>query len=72
MEEHHSKKCIKARHVCCDYSNGGTAHTFKTTFYFKQYLNCKYSDLAYVVICSTCNEEYIGWTEKRNQGFKVG
>ena len=34
-------------------------------------MNCKCSDLVYVVICSTCNEEYIGETgksESRVQG----
>ena len=41
----------------------GSFHTFKTTgdmFYLKEDMTCESSDLIYVVICPTCNEEYIG------------
>ena len=41
----------------------GSFHTFKTTgdiFYLEEDMNCKSSDLIYVVICSTWNEEYMG------------
>ena len=31
-------------------------------FYLKEDMTCESSDLIYVVICPTCNEEYIGET----------
>ena len=64
-KEYCSKKCTKTRCACCDYIKEGSFHTFKTTgdiFYLKEDMICKSSDLIYVVICSTCNEEYIGET----------
>ena len=64
-KEHCSKKCTKTRCACCDYIKEGSFHTFKTTgdiFYLKENMTCESSDLIYVVICSTCNKEYIGET----------
>ena len=64
-KKHCSKKCTKTRCACCNYIKEGSFHTFKTTgdiFYLKEDMTCKNSDLIYVVICSTCNEEYIGET----------
>ena len=43
----------------------GSFHTFKTTgdiFYLEDDMNCKSSDLIYVLIYSTWNEEYMGET----------
>ena len=40
-------------------------HTFKTTgdkFYLKEDMTCESGNLVHVVICSRCNEEYIGET----------
>ena len=48
--------------VSCDYIKEGSFHTFKTIgdiFYLKKDMACKSSDLVYVFMCSTCNEEYI-------------
>ena len=64
-KEQCSKKCNTTRCACCNYIKEGSFHTFKTTgdiFYLKEDMTCKNSDLIYVVICSTCNEEYIGET----------
>ena len=64
-KEHYSKKCPKTGCACCDYIKEGSFHTFKTTtdiFYVKEDMTCESSDLVYVVICSACNEEYIGET----------
>ena len=64
-KEYCSKKCTKTRCACCDYIKEGSFHTFKTAgdiFYLKEDMTCESSDLIYVVICSTCNEEYIGET----------
>ena len=60
-KEHCSKKCTKTRCACCDYIKEGSFHTFKTTgdiFYLKEDITCESSDLIYLVICSTCHEEY--------------
>ena len=60
-----SKKCPKTRCACCEYIKEGSFHTFKTTgdiFYLKENMTNESSGLLYVVICSTCNEEYIGET----------
>ena len=64
-QEHCSKKFSKTRCACCDYIKESSFHTFKTTrdiFYVKKDMTCERSNLVYVVICSTCNEEYIGET----------
>ena len=64
-KEHCSKRCIKTRCACCDYIKEGSFHIFETTrdiFYLKEDMTSESSDWIYVVICSTCNEEYIGKT----------
>ena len=61
-KEHYSKKRTRPRCACCDYIKEGIFHTFKTTgdiSYLKEDMNCESSDLVYVFMCSTCNEEYI-------------
>ena len=67
-KEQCSKKCTTTKCACCNYIKESSFHTFKTTgdiFYLKEDMTCKSSDLIYVVICSTCNEEYIGETGER-------
>ena len=64
-KQHCRKKSVKTRCACCDYIKEDSFHTFKTTediFYLKEKMTCESNDLIYVVICSTCNEEYIGET----------
>ena len=73
-KEHYSKICTKPRCTCCDYIKEGSFHTFKTTgdiFYLKESMTCERSDLVYVFICSTCNEEYIEETEEVNTSVQV-
>ena len=64
-KDHCSKKCTKIGCVSCDYIKEDRFHTFKTTggiFDLKENMTCESCDLIYVVICSTCNEKYIGET----------
>ena len=71
-KEYCSNKCTKTRCACCDYIKEGSFHTFKTAediFYLKEDMTCESSDLIYVIVCSTCNEEYIERLERRKQGF---
>ena len=59
-KKHCSRKYSKTRCACCDYIKESSFHTFKTIgdiFYLKEDMTCESSDLIYVVICSTCNEE---------------
>ena len=61
-KDHCSKKCTNIRYACCDYIKQNSFHTFKTTgdiFYLKEDLACESSNLVYVVISASCNEEHI-------------
>ena len=71
-KEHYIKKGARLRCACCDYIKKGRFHTSKTIgdiFYHKEGMACESSNSIYVIICSTCNEEYIEQTGK--QGFKI-
>ena len=57
-------KCRK-RCFCCDYNVDAELFKFKNLhqpFVLKSNFNCGTPNLIYVIICSSCNKEYIGQT----------
>ena len=61
------KNCSKS-FVCCQYIKEGIEYTFKTIdkkFEIRIPFNCESKNLICVVICSGCNEEYIGQTQTK-------
>ena len=57
-----SKKCTKLRSACCDCIREGSFNTFKTkgdTFYLKEDMTCRRSNLLYAVICFKCNKVHL-------------
>ena len=59
------KKCNDSRCECCNYLLLTNKYTFKNvqkTFFLKSEMSCDSSNLIYVIICSSCGEEYIGET----------
>ena len=62
-------KCGDKRCECCNYLLLEDSYTFKhvnKTFKLKSTMSCDSSNLVYVIICTTCGEEYIGETGKNN------
>ena len=57
-------KCQDSRCHCCQHLYLGLSYTFKTgkKFILKNKMTCDSRNLIYVVICSSCQEEYIGET----------
>ena len=58
-------KCGNKRCECCHHLLLSDTYKFKNvnkTFKFKTSMSCDSSNLIYVVICSSCKEEYIGET----------
>ena len=61
--------CSDKRCECCNYLLINDHYTFKNvqiTFKLKNRFTCNSFDLIYVVICGTCNEEYIGDRGRKN------
>ena len=59
------KNCGKSL-ACCQYIKEGIDHNFKIVdkkFEIRVPFNCESKNLIYVVICSSCKEEYIGQTQ---------
>ena len=62
-------KCGDKRCECCNHLLLKESHTFKNTgdtFVLKSRMSRDSSNLIYVIICPSCNEEYIGETGKNN------
>ena len=66
-KENKVSKCGDTRCKCCDHLVISNKHTFKKTkktFELKSPMSCNSQNLIYVIICPTCQEEYIGETGK--------
>ena len=58
-------KCGDSRYECCQHLRLSDHYSFKNvnkTFTLKTSFSCDSSNLMYVIICSGCQEEYIGET----------